>query len=150
MMASMVCASSTSRFSSSFWGCALCRSHSSSSSFVKLSSEIAMPGLGHQSLGMSLLLQPEECFQIIDHASPFWAHGFPLHFVFNFATTASLKASLHHATTAFKLVILMQFRTGKMDNLCTWVWHVVQFLELAQTRVPIFTPFSGMGACHRL
>ncbi|CAK9258839.1 unnamed protein product [Sphagnum jensenii] len=51
MMASMVCASSTSRFSSSFWGCALCRSQSSSSSFVKLSSEIAMPGLGHQSLG---------------------------------------------------------------------------------------------------
>ncbi|CAN5971685.1 unnamed protein product [Sphagnum jensenii] len=50
MMASMVCASSTSRFSSSFWGCASCRSHSSSSSFVQLSSEIAMPGLGHQSL----------------------------------------------------------------------------------------------------
>lgn len=99
MMASMVCASSTSRFSSSFWGCALCRSQSSSSSFVKLSSEIAMPGLGHQSLGISPLLQPEECFQIIDHASPFWAHGFPLHFVFNLATTASLKASLHHCTT---------------------------------------------------
>ncbi|CAK9221328.1 unnamed protein product [Sphagnum troendelagicum] len=59
MMASMVCASSTSRFSSSFWGCALCRSHSSSS-FVKLSSEIAMPGLGHQSLGALLVLSKKK------------------------------------------------------------------------------------------